>query len=83
MLVFTEFKSGQPAFGTAIKQLAVRLRALRLMVCEVSGLGPNKVTLIGRIFTRKAVAAPDYNRQEMARQAFKKHGFSLYIETLL
>ena len=65
-----------------MRQLELRLKALSFVVCRVSGLQPEQVRKIGRIFVRKVGRVTMGNKASLARDALRKHGFSLYIESV-
>ena len=65
-----------------MRQLELRLKALSFVVRCVSGLEPGQVRVIGRIFVRKSGHVTVENKASLAREALRKHGFSLYIESV-
>jgi hypothetical protein len=65
-----------------MEQLALRLKALRFIVCRVTHLAADEVTLIGIIYVRRASLLAG-NKSDLAYRALKDHGFSLYIQSVI
>ena len=65
-----------------MRQLELRLKALSFVVCCVSGLQSHQVRIIGRVFVRKLGYVTMGNKATLARDALRKRGFSLYIESV-